>query len=160
MVVLLFVGGVLASLCLFLSIRGIFSERNLAVQATLVSSPVKAFAVGVAASLLVAGIFIGLQFSGVPPLMLISLVITALGLLMALFGLAAVVSVVGERVLALRNRDSSPFAQTAVGTLFLAGMGALPFLGWFVIAPIAALIGLGAFLMSIGRNRATVGTSA
>ena len=160
MVVLLFIAGVLASLCLFLSIRGIFSERNLAVQATLVSSPVKAFVVGVAAFLLVAGLFVGLQSSGVPPLMLISLVPAALGLLMVLFGLVAVVSIVGERVLALRNRDSSPFAQTAVGTLFLAVMGALPFLGWFVIAPIAAMIGLGAFLMSIGRNRARIGTSA
>ena len=160
MVILLFVGGVVASLCLFLSIRGIFGGRHMAVQATVVSSPLRSLVVGAGASLVVFGAFIGLQSSGVPLLRLVAVAVSALGVMAVLFGLSAVVGILGERVLALRNRDSSPFAQTAVGTLLLAVMGALPLLGWFLIAPVAALIGLGALLISTRKKGADGATAA
>ena len=77
----------------------------------------------------------------------------ATGLLAVIFGLASVATILGERVLALRKQESSPLAQTSVGTLLLAILGALPFLGWFLIAPIAALLGLGAVVLSVKQMR-------
>lgn len=152
MVILIFILVVLALLSLFLTIRGVFKERHLVVQATLISSPIKSLAAGLGTALAVLGIFVGLQATGAPPLSLISLVILAVGLVAVIFGLATVASIIGERVLALRDRESSPFAQTSVGTLFLAAIGAVPFLGWFLIAPVAALLGLGAVLISAMRK--------
>ncbi|MFQ5873245.1 MAG: hypothetical protein ACE5JL_05535 [Dehalococcoidia bacterium] len=152
MVVVIFLGGVLALLCLFLSTRGIFSHRHLAVQETLVSSPGKSLAAGTVAALVVFGIFIGLQLTEVPPLAVVSVTIMAAGLVVILFGLSTVASVLGERVLGLRNHESSPFAQTVVGTFILAAMGAIPVLGWFLIAPVAALLGLGAVVISTMRR--------
>ena len=152
MVILIFVGLILAMLCLFLSIRGVFEEKQLIVQAALVGSPIKSLASGIGAAVIVFGVFIGLQATGVGPLRLLSVTITAIGLLAVIFGLASVATILGERVLALRKRESSPFAHTSVGTLLLAVLGALPFLGWFLIAPVAALLGLGAVVLSAKRR--------
>ncbi len=148
MVILIFFAMVLALLCLFLALRGIFTERQVVVQSALVSSPVKALAMGVMAALITFGIFVGLHSTGIPALGLVSIVFAALVSIAALFGLAAVANTLGERVLALRQRESTPFAQTSAGTVVLATMGALPFLGWFVIAPIAGLLGLGAVIIA------------
>lgn len=152
MVLLILIGAIIALLPLFLSIRGIFGERHLRVQSTLVCSPIKSLAAGVGVALAVFGAFVGLQATGVALLSLVSVVIVAVGLVAVLFGLVPVASTVGERVLALRSRESSPFAQTSVGALFLAIMGSLPFLGWFLIAPVAALLGLGAIVISVARR--------
>ncbi len=152
MVLLVFGGVILALLSLFLSARAIFSQRHLAVQATLLSSPFKSLAVGILAALFGFGVFVGLQSTGVPALALISMAIAAVGLLAVLFGLATVASITGQRVLALRNRESSAFSETSVGTLFLVTMAAVPILGWFLIGPVAALLGLGAVVISAMRR--------
>ncbi|MEE9284817.1 MAG: hypothetical protein V3V35_03710 [Dehalococcoidia bacterium] len=160
MAIVVFVAGVAVALALFLSIRGVFTARHRSIQAALVSSPGKSLAVGVVTALALFGFFIGLQASGVPPLRLISVIIAAGGSIAVLFGLAAVAASLGERVLALRDRGSSEFAQTAVGTIVLAVLGAAPLLGWFLIAPISALLGLGAVVISATRRSANGGAAA
>ena len=152
MVLLIMVAAVIGLPCLFLTMRAIFTRRHLEVQETLVSSPLKSLAAGVATALAVLGIFVGLQSTELAPLALGSVAMAAIAGTAALFGLATVASVTGERVLGLRNRESSPFAQTGVGTLLLVIMGALPFLGWFLVGPIAAALGLGAVVIAIARG--------
>jgi hypothetical protein len=151
MVVVIFVGGVIALSSLFLIVRGLFDARKLEVQATLVASPVKSFIVGSLAAGVGFGSFAGLVTTGGPPLAVVGLIVAGTASLAAVFGLATVATVVGERVLALRERKSSPFSQTSVGTAVLATSAALPFLGWFVIGPLAVLIGLGAVVLTVRR---------
>ncbi len=142
MVVFAFVGGVIALSSLFLMLRGLFTARQHEVESTLIASPVKSLLVGALVAGVGFGLFAGLGATGVPPLVVIALIVAGVASLAALFGLATVATVVGERVLALRERRSSPFAQTSVGTVVLAIAAAVPFLGWFVIGPIAVLVGL------------------
>ncbi len=152
MVLLIVVAAVIGLPCLFLTMRAIFTRRHLEVQETLVSSPLKSLAAGVATALAVLGIFVGLQSTELAPLALGSVAMAAIAGTAVLFGLAAVASVTGERVLGLRDHESSPFAQTTVGTLLLVIMGALPFLGWFLVGPVAAALGLGAVVISVARG--------
>ena len=152
MALVILIAAVVGLPCLFLSIRAIFSQRQLEVQDTLVSAPLKSFLAGIVTALAVFGIFVGLQSTELPPLGLASVAIAAIAGGTALFGLATVASVTGERVLGLRDQQSSPFAHTSVGTLLLVIMGALPFLGWFLIGPSAAVLGLGAVIVSAARG--------
>ena len=154
MVVVVFVGGVIALSSLFLIVRGLFGARQLEVQTTLVASPVKSLLVGALVAGVGFGVFVGLGATGVPPLVVIALIVAGSAGLTAAFGLATVANVVGERVLALRERESSPFAQTSVGTAVLSITAALPFLGWFVIGPLAVLFGLGAVVLTVRRRSA------
>ncbi len=152
MVPLIVVAAIIGLPALFLTMRAIFTRRHLEGQETLVSSPLKSLAAGVATALAVLGIFVGLQSTELAPLALGSVAMAAIAGTAALFGLAAVASVTGERVLGLRDQESSPFAQTGVGTLLLVIMGALPFLGWFLVGPIAAALGLGAVVLSVAKG--------
>ena len=153
MILLIFVGSVLASTCLFLVTRGLFNQRLAEVQATLDSSPVRSLVVGMGTATAIFGICIGLIATEIPPLAIGSVIVGTIGILGVLFGLSSIVSILGERVLALRNRESSPFAQTILGTLLLATLGIVPFLGWFLIAPVAVFLGLGSLVLSTARRR-------
>ena len=154
MIVVLLVGGILGLICLFLSMRAIFNEKHVRVQSTLVASPVKSFAAGLGVALATFGVFIGLIATGVPPLAILSIAIAAVVGAGIIFGLGTVAGIVGEKVLTLRNQESSPFAQTSTGTVVLALMAGLPFLGWFLIGPVAAILGLGAVAISLTRRNA------
>ena len=69
-------------------------------------------------------------------------------LVVSLAGLAAVVGVVGKRVLASADRHApSALAEIAVGTLVVFVTAIIPVFGWLVFA-VALLTGIGAFLES------------
>jgi len=72
-------------------------------------------------------------------------------LMIANSGVAGLVTVVGER-LASGNIDSpQPWRATLRGGVVLGLASLLPILGWFVILPVALIIGCGANLLSLLR---------
>ena len=75
MVVPLFIGVVIASLALFLTVRGLFATQYARVERSLVASPVKSLAAGVGTGLAVFGLFVGLNVTGVAPLGLLAAVV-------------------------------------------------------------------------------------
>lgn len=81
----------------------------------------------------------------VPFLQIIGLIFLIIPGLAALFGLAGLVELVGERLVA----DKSALMRTTWGTLTLTLACALPFVGWFVLLPYVFLLGLGAFILSL-----------
>ena len=151
MIVVIVVAALLATLCLFLSIRGVFSKGHSVIHFTLSWSPARCLLASVLVTILVGAFVLCFLASGAPGLRIVALVVAALWIILVLFGLSMVAGTLGDRVLALRNRDSSPFAKTVVGTVFLAILGSLPFLGWFVIDPMAVSLGFGAVVMSAKR---------
>ena len=60
------------------------------------------------------------------------------------FGLAGVIRLLGERL----APGQPAVRRTAYGTLALAWAAATPFIGWFLLLPYAAALGLGAFVLS------------
>ncbi len=60
------------------------------------------------------------------------------------FGLAGLVSLVGERL----APNQSAIGRTVCGTLALAWAAATPVVGWFLLLPYLCSLGLGAFVVS------------
>jgi hypothetical protein len=75
-------------------------------------------------------------------------------LMIANCGVAGLVTVVGERLAEpLGNMDSQrPWRATLRGGVALGLASLLPILGWFVILPVAVIIGCGANLLSLLRT--------
>lgn len=66
-------------------------------------------------------------------------------------GLAATARIIGER---LRPGSGDPLRQFLAGAGTLALASSAPLVGWFVILPLAALIGFGALLIAVVQRRA------
>jgi hypothetical protein len=100
---------------------------------------------------------------GLPAWILISMgsifqatgVIILLGLLLWAFaGLGAVARLVGLRMNAMAERESSGFVEVMTGAVVLAFAIAFPLVGWAVILPVGLITGIGALTLSlVGRDR-------
>ena len=64
-------------------------------------------------------------------------------------GIAGMAQVFGARISAMGARERSPLYEMVSGGAVLTFAFAFPFLGWFVVLPIATVIGLGAATLSI-----------
>jgi hypothetical protein len=135
------------SLIAFFAVLGVFFPNRLGRTRQLMSGmPGRSLLVG-----LVNLIFLGLlalvfyqlgQKTGI--FYLPALLLAALLLIGASFGLAAVAETVGERV----APQAAPFWRTACGGLLL-GLGCvLPVVGWFGLLPYALLLGLGGWILT------------
>jgi hypothetical protein len=134
----------------FLALRVLFPRRIARTRMVAELMPGRALAVGV-----VNGLFFGIlafillsiannlgDFGRIvltlPALLFIGLL--SLGLS---FGLGGMAELVGERLAPAQTA----FRRTLWGTLALTIGSAVPFVGWFLLLPYAALVGLGAFIV-------------
>lgn len=107
------------------------------------SRPVLSFVVGI---LFVIGLFgCAHVFRGAPPLMLIPLSLGALGLTLSL---SVVSECTGHKLSLLIGRERSRVAEVLSGWPVFSLAALVPFLGWFVIAPIGIVFGLGAAVLA------------
>lgn len=144
----LLVVGALVVAAFFVVLAALFPDRLARTRAIAARAPGRAVVIGLinafflgvlAVALLAVTSWTGLQIIGLPALFLLG--VLGLGLT---FGLGGVVLLLGERLLPERG----PVARTAAAAVALGLACALPYLGWFGLLPYAALLGLGAFLLT------------
>jgi hypothetical protein len=154
--VALFVLGALGLAAFFIVLAALFPTRLGRTRAIAGRSPGRAFVVGLintffvivlALAFLAVSNWTSIQFLALPALLLLGLL--ALGLT---FGLGGVVLLLGERLLPERP----PLARTAFAAVALGLACAVPYVGWFGLYPYAALLGLGAFILSFFEPAAPV----
>jgi hypothetical protein len=146
------IGGV--TLAAFLAVMVILlPNMSGRVSRTMASMPGRSFVLGainfifffgVAAVLSQIGQGIGGFFGGI--FSLSALFITFMLLLLLGIGLAGLVRIISERVY-----DSKPVSigQLLRSAVLLVGAGLAPFVGWFVLTPLALFIGLGATIIAL-----------
>jgi hypothetical protein len=136
----------------FIALGALFPARAAKTREIAAASPGRAFGIGlvnVLFALVIAFVFFSLAektggavkvLLGLPALVIVVALAVALS-----FGLAAVAGLVGERIAPAQ----SGWKQTLWGTLLLGLGGSVPFLGWFLLLPYAALAGAGAFVIGL-----------
>jgi hypothetical protein len=144
----LLIYGSLALVAFFLVLVALFPRRLSRTQAIVESLPGRAFVVGlvnlifgsaVVVALLALGQWTSLQILGLPALAVLALLTAAVA-----FGLGGVVQLIGSRLLP----DQTGPRRTTVAALVLGWACTLPFVGWFGVLPLAAALGLGAFILT------------
>ncbi len=133
---------------LVLSIAALFPRRIARTRAVADSLPGRAFAVGLINFLFFGAIALGFsaladalgrELIRLPALLVVGVLTIALS-----YGLTAMAHLTGDR---LRPQDSA-LRRTLWGTLALSLGSTFPFVGWFLLLPYAACLGLGAFILS------------
>ena len=136
----------------FLVIGALFANRMTRAQRVINQMPARAIGVGLV-NFLFFGVIAMILFSVAENangaikaiLTLPALLITTLLAITLSFGLAGLVSVLGERILP----EYSHLKKSIGGTVLLSFACALPFVGWFLILPYASLLGFGAVIISL-----------
>jgi hypothetical protein len=135
----------------FLVLHALFANRVTLAQRVINQMPARAFGVGLVNFLffgVIAMILLSVaeNASGAIKVILTlpALLITAVLTIILSFGLAGMVSLVGERI----TPEHSSLKKTVWGTVILAFACALPFVGWFLLLPYVAFIGFGAVILS------------
>jgi hypothetical protein len=119
-------------------------------QQALLSSPWRAFFIGLANYLFLGGI--ALVLLNIEPLAWLGVLITAALSGLTLLGLTGSVSLLGERLAVLQSGDVSPLKRLIWGAITLELACLLPFIGWFLLAPILFMLSFGAAILA-WRNR-------
>jgi len=141
-----------ASLAAFFAIVvALFPERVARTHAIAARTPGRAFLVGLVNGLFLAAITLGLValtqtlrlVAAVPALVL--LIALVIGLVL---GLAGIVQLLGERLFPRREG----VRRTCLSTLAIALGCALPYVGWFVLLPFLATLGLGSLIISLVQD--------
>jgi hypothetical protein len=147
---LLIATAIAACLVAFFAVLGVFfSQRIAKIQRIAEQTPGKAFAVGLVNALFFTAIslfFFALAngAGGAQLLQMLGLLFLVIPGVGAVFGLAGLVQLTGERLFPRLEG----IRRTAAGTLTLGLACSLPFAGWFGLLPFLALLGLGAFILS------------
>jgi hypothetical protein len=144
----------------FLAVQVLFPTRVGKTKAIIQNMPARSFGVGLinfffffilALILISISEQIDTEFiKGV--VMLPALLLIGFILVMLTFGLAGMVSHIGEIVLP----QASPWKQSAWGTVCLCFACVLPFAGWFLLFPYVSFIGIGAFILGIFQREPKV----
>jgi hypothetical protein len=79
-----------------------------------------------------------------------ALVVTILLAIALSFGLGSMAQLIGERLVPAQ----SAWKRTLWGTLLLGLGGSVPLLGWFLLLPYAAWVGMGAFIIGFFQKTA------
>ena len=142
----------------FLVISVLFPQHAKKAVSTIQSMPFRSFGIGlvnfifffvVAAVLLSVAENAGSFIKGV--LTIPALIILAFLTIVLSLGLAGMSSLIGERIFS----ESSGWQQTVWGTVCLALACALPFVGWFLLLPYVAFVGLGAVILGFFQREIT-----
>ncbi len=157
----LFLGVVLLTITLtayFLTIGVLFSNRVTKTQRIVNQTPWRSLGVGFINTLFfgviavvffsIAGTSSGLV-SGV--LNIPALIITGFLILLLTFGLSGIVNELGVRLFP----DYAVWKQTIFGSVILTFACALPFVGWFLLLPYIACLGVGATILGFFQRETT-----
>lgn len=140
--------GALILAAFFVVLAALFPERLARTRAVAGRAPGRAFVIGLinafffgvlVLALVAVTSWTNIQLFALPAFVLLGLL--AIGVT---FGLGGVVLLLGERLLPERG----PVARTGAAAIALGLACALPYVGWFGLLPYAALLGLGAFILS------------
>lgn len=140
--------------------RALFPARIQRVRVAAEGAPRRAFLIGLInilffAALALAAFAIGDRLQGAQGGGLFGMIGLALGLvvLTALtVGLSALAHLIGERL----APEGSPTRQSIVGAAALTLACLTPFAGWFVVLPLTAAMGVGAYVMTLLKVRRAV----
>jgi hypothetical protein len=133
----------------------LFPRRLAQTRAAADAMPGRAFTIGLINGLFFSALIlafsavadrVGNELPRIPAVLLLALV--GLGVS---FGLAAVAELVGERL----RPQTAGLVRITWGTLSLSLACSLPFVGWFLLLPYAACLGLGAFIISLFHRPTT-----
>jgi hypothetical protein len=118
-------------------------------------SPGRSFLIGVVNLIFfgaVVGVLIALTRNGqYSPIQVLGIVILFVLAVVAIFGLAGVARMIGERL----APQSHGVLRVAWGAIPLTLACAVPFIGWFGFFPFVLLMGFGAFVLSLFRGEKT-----
>ena len=136
----------------FLVIGALFANRVTRAQRVINQMPARAIGVGLV-NFLFFGVIAMILFSVAENtngaikviLTLPALLITVLLAITVSLGLAGMVNVLGERILP----EHSPLKKSVWGSVIVSFACALPFVGWFLLLPYAALLGFGAVILGL-----------
>ena len=120
------------------------SERS---EIAMRQSPWRAFFIGLANYLFLGGISLLLLSTEIPPLAFIGLVLSAVLAVVTVIGLAGLIRLIGDRLRILSGRDMSELARLIWATIALELAMLLPFIGWFLLAPVLSMISFGAAVL-------------
>lgn len=143
----------LSSLCfmaLILLLAAFLPRVRARSQQALLSSPWRAFFIGLANYLFLGGI--ALVLLNIEPLGWLGVLVTAGLSGITLLGLTGLVSLLGERLAGLQSGDISPLKRLIWGAITLELACLLPFIGWLLLAPVLLMLSFGAAVLA-WRNR-------
>lgn len=142
----------LSLLAISVALRALFPRAVALSQQFLEQSPWRAFFIGLVNYIFLGGIVIAISATGIEPLNLIAVLIIAVVLIFTAFGLSGLAQLTGQRLADMRDKPLTPFAENIGGLTTLLLSSLLPFVGWFLIAPVMLLISFGAAMLG-WRNR-------
>lgn len=114
-----------------------------------VETPGRSLLIGVINVAFFGLISVALLSAGRPALGLFGAIAGTLLLCLVAVGLAAVAALVGDR---LRPDWPDPLRRLLAGALTLTLASSVPLIGWFVVLPLAGLIGCGAAIGALARR--------
>jgi len=142
----------LGLIALMLMLMALFPAVTARAKNALVLSPKRAFFIGLANYVFVGGIALVLLNAG-DILAVFGVAIFSLLAIISALGLAGLVSLLGERLSAMRAEPLSALKQGAWASAILGiATLALPFVGWFLILPGVLITAFGAAVLA-WRNR-------
>ena len=137
----------------FLVTNALFPQRVGKTKEIIQSMPGRSFGIGfVNFAFFFVIAFVLLAFSGriqngifKSLVMIPALIVLAVMSILLTFGLTAMSSYLGERIIP----EAHPSKQTVWGTVCLCFGCALPFVGWFLLFPYIGFVGIGAFILGV-----------
>ena len=134
----------------FLVISALFPQRAKKAVSTIQSMPARSFGIGLVNFLfffVIAAVLLSVAENAGPfirgVLTIPALLILAFLTIVISLGLAGMSSLIGERIFS----EFSGWKQTLWGTVCLSLACALPFVGWFLLFPYVAFVGIGAVIL-------------
>lgn len=134
-------------IALLLVIAAVWPGFTRRTQAGLERSPGKTFLIGLLNYVFLGAIVLLLLNSG--PLAAVGMALGAVLLAGTFLGLPAVAALVGARLHALRERETTRWAEIVSGGLGLYLAGLVPFVGWFLLLPALCLWSFGAAALAL-----------
>lgn len=133
---------------LILTMTLLFQRRIHTAQSVIEGRPWRAFLFGLALMLIVGTVGVGMLGNPVPGVKLFGMLITLAILSVAAVGAGGLSQLVGERMQPM-DPNMSPYKAVGRGAGFVVVAGLLPFVGWWVFAPIVLIVSLGAGMMAL-----------
>jgi hypothetical protein len=132
---------------------GSFPNRTERLGTLFERSPWKSLLIGLV-NLFIIFVIIGVTSEKVPPLAMMFIVIFGIALFVGVHGRSRAL---GRKILKAAKHEPSAFAEITVGWSTVAFLCAIPFFGWFVMAPFYFAGGLGAITLSFFNKPAKSG---
>ncbi|MEM7031035.1 MAG: hypothetical protein AAF629_15825 [Chloroflexota bacterium] len=139
---------------LVIFIRAVFPQTSQRSQRYLQRSPWRSFFIGLVNYIFILGIIGAITSVGVDGLNLVAVLILGVLIMITAVGLSGLCTLTGQRIAELRDRETSLLQQVVWGIVTVEFACLLPFVGWFLFAPLFLMISFGAAVLG-WRNRKT-----